>query len=73
MNVLAVAARTTDVIALLRQRESANAAMLRQIDAKISRLCSARRDRAAALDRIRCELARAMKAEPVASESHESR
>ena len=47
--------------------------MLRQLDAKLARLGSARRDRAAALNRIRCELARALTAEPAAPESHEQR
>lgn len=45
--------------------------MLRQIDAKIARLCSARRDRAAALNRIRCDLAQAQKAEPAAPDNDE--
>ena len=56
--------------ALLRRRESATATMIRQIDEKLTRLGSARRDRAAALHRIRCELARAT-AEPAAPEKYE--
>jgi hypothetical protein len=51
---------------LLRRRESATEAMIRQIDEKLSRLGSARRDRATALKRIRCELVRALQAEPAA-------
>lgn len=58
-------------VAVLRRRESATATMIREIDDKLSRLGSARRDRAAALKRIRCELARALIAEPAAPESHE--
>lgn len=50
---------------ILRKRESATAAMIRQIDAKLTRLGSARRERAAALNAIRCELVRASKAAPV--------
>jgi len=60
-------------VAILRRRESATAAMLRQIDDKIARLGSARLVRLAALNRIRCELVRAIKAEPVAPDHHESR
>lgn len=55
----------------LRHRESATEAMIRQIDDKLSRLNSARTDRVAALNRIRCELARALSAEQVASDRHE--
>ena len=58
-------------LAFLRRRELATKAMIRQIDAKLARLDSARRDRAAALNRIRCELARALAAEPAAPEIHE--
>jgi hypothetical protein len=57
----------------LRRRESATAAMIRQIDEKLARLGSARCDRAAALNRIRCELVRARRAEPAAPEGHEQR
>jgi hypothetical protein len=57
-------------VALYRHRETATAAMIRQIDDKIYRLSAARRDRAAALNRIRCELARAT-TEPAAPDSHE--
>jgi len=59
--------------AVLRQREFATEAMIRQIDEKLTRLGTARRDRAAALNRIRCELARALIAGPAAPESHEQR
>jgi hypothetical protein len=45
--------------------------MIRQIDEKLSRLGSARRDRATALKRIRCELVRAAKAEQDAPARHE--
>jgi hypothetical protein len=55
----------------LRRRESATAAMIRDIDDKLSRLNSARKERAAALNRIRCELVRAHNAEQVASARHE--
>ena len=58
-------------IATLRRRESATEAMIRQIDQKIARLGSAKSDRLNALLRIRCELVRAHRAEPDASESHE--
>jgi hypothetical protein len=67
---LATAPRT-DRLTCLRQRASATATMLRQIDNKLARLDSARCDRAAALNRIRCELARALAAEPVAPARHE--
>jgi hypothetical protein len=40
--------------------------MIRQIDEKLARLGSARRDRAEALKKIRCELVRALQAEPAA-------
>ena len=54
----------------LRRRESATEAMIRQIDEKLARLGSARRDRAAALKNIRCELVRALQAEQAASDHH---
>jgi hypothetical protein len=47
--------------------------MIRQIDDKLSRLNSARIERVAALNRIRCELARALSAEQAASDRHEHR
>ena len=55
-------------LAVLHQRESATETMLRQVDEKLARLGSARRDRAAALNRIRCELTRALAAESAAPE-----
>lgn len=55
----------------LRQRESATEAMIRQIDEKLARLGSARRERAAALKRIRCELVRAHEAEQPAPDFNE--
>lgn len=58
---------------VLRRRESVTEATIHQIDEKLARLGSARRERAAALNRIRCELARALVAEPAASENHEQR
>ena len=61
----------TGSIAALRRRESATEAMIRRIDEKLARLGSARRDRAAALNRIRCELVRAQEAAPVTSALHE--
>lgn len=57
----------------LRRRESATQAMIRQIDDKLARLNSARIERVAALNRIRGELARAPRAEQVASDRHEHR
>jgi hypothetical protein len=54
-------------LAVLRRRESATGAMIRQIDEKLARLNAARCDRAEALKRIRYELVRALKAEPVAA------
>lgn len=68
-----VTVQRPDRPAVLRQRESATEAMIRQIDGKLARLSSARRDRAGALNRIRCELARALPAEQVAPENHERR
>lgn len=58
-------------IVALRRRESATEAMIRQIDEKLSRLDAARHDRVAALNRIRCELVRAQKAESAAAEFYE--
>ena len=57
----------------LRRRESATEAMIFQIDDKLARLGSARRDRANALRNIRCELVRALEAEQVAPESRDQR
>ncbi len=54
----------------LRFRVSATEAMIRQIDDKLTRLNSARTERVAALNRIRCELARALSAEQDAAERH---
>lgn len=51
---------TTRPIDYLKQREYALAAMILQIEAKSARLNAARRQRAAALQRIRAELARAI-------------
>jgi hypothetical protein len=58
-------------ILALRGRETATEAMIRQIDGKLARLGSARRDRANALKKIRCELARSFVAGQVASDRHE--
>ena len=58
-------------LASLLHRESATEAMIRQIDEKLSRLGSARRERANALKVIRCELARAQRGEPDAPEQDE--
>jgi septal ring factor EnvC (AmiA/AmiB activator) len=58
-------------VTLFRRRESATEKMIRQIDEKISRLGAARRDRAAALQKIRSELARALTAGPAAPDCHE--
>jgi len=55
----------------LRRRESATEAMISQIDAKLSRLNFARTERVAALNRIRAELARALRAEQAAAGRHE--
>ena len=63
------AARVTS----LRGRESATADMIHQIDGKIARLSAARRARAEALARIRCELAGAHMARPAAPDDHEQR
>jgi hypothetical protein len=63
-------ARQPGRIALLRQRESATEAMIRHIDEKLARLGSARRDRLLALNRIRCEIARALLGEPAAPDYH---
>ncbi len=60
-------------VATLRRRESATAAMIRQIDDKIARLGNARRNRADALRNIRCELARAQSAEPAAPDHYAAR
>jgi hypothetical protein len=62
-----------DRTAPLKRRISNTEAMIRQIDDKISRLSSARSERIAALNRIRCELARALSAEQVATDCHEHR
>jgi len=56
----------------LRQRETATASMIRQIDSKLARLDSGRRERAAALKRIRCELYRAHRAEKSAPDANKS-
>ena len=61
------------LLSSFQQRESATVAMLRQIDDKLARLATARRERAAALQRIRCEIARAIGAEPAAPERRELR
>jgi len=58
-------------VLLLRRRESAIQAMIRRIDDKLSRLNSARIERVAALNRTRCELARALRAEQAATVAHE--
>jgi hypothetical protein len=58
-------------LAILRRRETATEAMIHQIDEKLLRLDSARRDRAEALQKIRSELVRALKAEPAAADCHE--
>ena len=55
----------------LRRRESATQAMIWQIDDKLARLNSARIERVAALNRIRCELAHTFRAEQVAAVAHE--
>ena len=57
----------------LRHRVSATEAMIQQIDGKLARLNAARLDRANALNRIRCELARALSAEQAATAHHENR
>jgi hypothetical protein len=59
------------ILPALRRRESATEAMIRQIDEKLARLGSARCARAAALNRIRCELVRALRAEPATPDYHE--
>lgn len=58
-------------VAALRQRETATEAMIRQIDEKVSRLGSARRERIAALERIRAELVRASTPAPAVAERYE--
>lgn len=68
-----IAARPSSLPAILRRRESATEAMIRQIDEKLARLGAARRERANALKRIRCDLARSISAEPVTPECHEHR
>jgi|GEM_PF-2663352 predicted HTH domain antitoxin len=60
-----------DRITALRRREAATAAAVQAIDEKLARLTLARRVRAVALNRIRCELAR--ENEPVAPDCHEHR
>lgn len=65
------AAPTLNRLAALLRRESVTAAMIRQIDEKLNRLGSARRERANALKAIRCELARAQEAGPLAPEIYE--
>lgn len=62
---------THDRAGPLRHRVSATEAMIQQIDDKLTRLNSARIERVAALNRIRCELARALSAEQAAAERHE--
>lgn len=47
--------------------------MIRQIEDKLCRLDSARTEKANALNHIRCELTRALKAESGAPERHEHR
>jgi len=71
MNSSLATATRPDRLVILRRRESATAAMIRQIDDKLARLGSTRRDRAAALNRIRCELARDLTAEPAAPDRDE--
>ena len=63
---------TATSTAALRHREAATAAMVADIERKIVRLDSARRERAAALERIRFELARALERGPVGPEHHEN-
>ena len=63
--------RQSDKTAELRRRETATAEAVHAIDEKLARLNLARRVRAVALNRIRCELAR--ENELVAPESHERR
>ena len=60
-------------IAVLRSRESATASMVRQIDAKIARLGSARSARAQALNTIRHELVVALSGAPAAPDHHANR
>lgn len=60
----------TSRVVPLRRRVSATEAMIRQIDDKLTRLNSARTERVAALNRIRCELARALSAEQDAADRH---
>lgn len=57
---------------LLRQREHTLAAMIRQVDAKLTRLHQARSERAAALQRIRAELIRTERGS-VGTDYHEQR
>lgn len=57
---------------VLRERESSLSKMVQQIEAKMSRLSTARNARVAALNRIRTELARAiLHGRPVRPDSHE--
>lgn len=58
-----------DRITALRRRASATETMIAAIDDKIARLALAKRVRATALNRVRCELAR--ENEPVTPEHHE--
>ena len=73
MNSSLATATRPDRLAVLRHRESTTESMLHHLDDRLARLGSARRDRAAALNRIRCELARALAAEPAAPENDEQR
>lgn len=63
---------TSRVVPLCR-RVSATEAMIQQIDDKLTRLNPARTERVAALNRIRCELVRALFAEQAATARHEHR
>lgn len=63
----------SEAIGHLRRRESATEAMLRQIDDKLSRLDSARTERANALNRIRHELVLALKGKQAVPVSNERR
>ena len=61
---------TLPPVASLRRRELVTQEMIADIDSKIARLGAARHERLAALNRIRCEIVRALKAEPVAPARH---
>jgi hypothetical protein len=56
------------IVMALQRRETATAKMVRDIDDKIARLDAARRDRLAALQRVRAALVRAQQREQVGSE-----